>query len=139
MVALRQALHSGERRKPPGLHQVTLTGALGPVISLNGAALIATVYPVGILILTFEIRALLRMLGAEILKRLWLQMIFALVVSSVVATAIASTYLCVNAVSSNVALGGTAADFIFVTGLALGLAVSLGVGATIMMQVMDTE
>lgn len=101
------------------------------MISLDGAALIATVYPVGILILVFEARALLGWIGRNFLKKDWMRMVCGLAIGTVVFFAMSATALCVIAVSSGEALSGSLAATVFMAGFALYAVVCCGIGASI--------
>jgi hypothetical protein len=109
------------------------TSTLGGVISLDGASLIATVYPVGILILVFEMRALLQWLGREFLTRNWLRFVVGMSLVSVVFFATGSTALSLIAVASGVALTGWTAIVVGVSGFVLYFVICSGIAASVML------
>jgi hypothetical protein len=110
---------------------------LGGVISLDGAALFATVYPVGILILVFEMRALLNWLGRRYLTGHWRRFIVGMTLVVVVFCATGSTAACLIAVSAGVALAGFLAVVVGVSGFALYICICAGIGASVMLALSD--
>jgi hypothetical protein len=109
------------------------TSTLGGVISLDGAALIATVYPVGILILAFEMRGLLNWLGRRFLTRDSLRAVVGLTLGLVVFCATGSTAVSLVAVSAGVALTGWVAVIVGVSGFVLYFCICSGIGLSVML------
>jgi len=98
------------------------------VISLDGAALIATVYPVGVLILVFEMRSALSWVGRELRGKPAWKNVLAGYLLALVGAATASTLTCVESVSGQQPMSATAVGIVYVTGWALVLTVTVGMG-----------
>jgi len=105
-----------------------VSATLVGMISNDGAALIATLYPIALLLLGFESRALLRVIrpaGPRARQLLTLLLVIPLTLS------VASTWICVLAVSSSETLDGFGAVVVAVTGVILAVEVSLAIGMSI--------
>ena len=96
-------------------------------ISPDGAALIATVYPIGILILAVEARAALVAIVQQMSRGV--QVFMATFIVLVVALSSGAVVFCVQAVSSGSTLGGFDFWFVSLPGYALGVLVSGALGA----------
>lgn len=121
----------GERRGLVVVAHDACPSTLGAVISLDGAALIATVYPVGVLILVFEMRSVLAWMAHGLRRWPYLRAIVGVVLLAVVSAALGASVLCIGAVSSAVPLRGDLATYVTTAGYALYFAVCAGVGVSL--------
>lgn len=115
------------------------------MISTDGAALIAGVIPVGLLVLVLELRRTLLTLAIDF-KFLWVRIIFVLLLFVGGLGSSVAVLICVVSVSSGEAIRGFLAGFVYVTGYTLAftvggtIAFAVGrMGAVILTRASDEE
>lgn len=97
------------------------------MISTDGAALLAGVLPVGLLVLVIELRRSVLELAVRF-KSPTLRVIFAIGIIYAVAGSAASVVVCAWNVSAHTAINGPASMFVTISGLVLALAVTVPLG-----------
>ncbi|MDR6572324.1 hypothetical protein J2X60_000960 [Curtobacterium sp. 320] len=100
------------------------------MISVQGIELIATVIPVGLLVLTIEFRRTILTLVAD-LKYLWARIAACLLLVVASVGSVLAEVLCISSVGSNVPLGGFDAVFVTVPLVTLGFVVMGAISTTI--------
>ncbi|KTR47305.1 hypothetical protein [Curtobacterium oceanosedimentum] len=115
------------------------------MISTDGAALIAGVIPVGLLVLVLELRRTLLTLAIEF-RFLWIRIVFVLLLFVGGLGSSVAVLICVISVSSGEAIRGFFAGFVLITGFALastvGGAIAFAIGrmtAVILARASDEE
>lgn len=102
------------------------------MISADGAALIATLLPIAVLLLSFEARALLRAMRPKKSGARW-AFVTALVL--VLGAGLSAVNICVGAVASGEALDGALAVFVGWTASAIGALTGGAVSAVVVLYV----
>jgi hypothetical protein len=98
------------------------------VISTDGAALIATLLPIAVLLLSFEAKSLLRLTRPA---KKWARWVFCLVLVLVLGAGLAAVNLCVGSVAADEALRGSEAVLVGWIASVIGALTGFAVGGVI--------
>lgn len=98
------------------------------MISTDGAALIATLLPIAVLLLSFEAKSLLRFARP---RKTWARWVFTLTLVVVLGSGLSAVNMCVGAVASGEALDGWEAVAVGWISSVIGAFTGLAVGAVI--------
>jgi hypothetical protein len=102
------------------------------MISTDGAALIATLLPIAVLLLSFQARPLLRLARPE---KTWARWTFVLLLVGVLGLGLSCVNLCVGSVASGEPLKGAVAVVVGWTASIIGALTGLAVGGVIALHV----